>query len=181
MGIRGLNTYLIENVDVEPEVINNDDGDHMLLVDGNGWIFDFLDKIENCTHRELGGFYVEFDNEVKLEVYRLRDQLGFKLAVYFDGPSSELKADTRARRQATINDDWTNLCNQLHDKQHCKQSSLPIPSLLSEQLVSTLISCGVEVVRCSAEADQEIAISCRSLNSSAEIFDNRCFVYGNDR
>lgn len=181
MGVHGLWKYLRGKIDLEEEYLAKNELQPLrLLIDGNGWIFHIVGKLVEIDFREFGGFYEKYHSSIMEEVGLLRDHLGFDIVVYFDGKSTSLKDETADKRNDTINLAWTALFNRLHDRENCNQSDLPIPPLLGDQMLATLALCGVKMLMCTGEADQEIAIACAAENKSCPLGEEKCFIYAND-
>jgi len=123
-----------------------------------------------------GGGYRQLDNLIRSELRRLSESMGLCVAVYMDGGSHQMKHITQAKRDRDRDDKWISLM------QHCTQGTdvsprdIPLPLMVSDQFEATLVDMGVDVVRCSGEADQCIARDCLALLDAG----STAFCYSDD-
>ncbi len=162
-----------------------------LLVDASSFLFHLLNKQIPTIYkrysfpRECGGCYRLIDEVIRLEIIRLREQLGFgRVIFYFDGPVSYYKQHTKEKRRQQIQQQWEviyKLSVGLTRSSDVSPSQLPLPPLAFRVLNTVLKDLKVSTVSCLAEADQQMAIDCQRLNQNQLVGKTIAYCYSSDR
>lgn len=192
MGVKGLNKSIksIEHLLIK-EIIN----DCYLLIDGNGWLFYFIQLIKNNIY---GGNYKILDNIIKNEIKYLKEIRKLNILVYFDGDNTILKEDTKIKRRYEIEEKWkklenyccnNNINNNINSNINSKsnhhnkvgntidENDIPKAVFSKTQFINTLKELNVDIIITQNEADQEMSLYCYNLLSNGF----PCYCYADDR
>eukprot|EP00040_Diaphanoeca_grandis_P035668 m.224896 g.224896 ORF g.224896 m.224896 type:complete len:1381 (-) comp33447_c3_seq1:838-4980(-) len=176
MGIRGLTTYIRENLGWNVPRTQLPKGS-TLLVDGNGWGWHILDNLDEQRREYLGDMEaVDVSVRERVKVWLAG---GLIPRVVFDGPTTRMKDHTNIKRKQERLERTLlleSICTSSRQAKREEQPSLPMPPMLLEQVKWTLVDMGIEVSTCDIEADQEIAKDCAQLRDKGK----PCFVLGSD-
>ncbi len=184
MGVRGLLKFLqdqgpstghLTDVPLEEGTV--------LAVDASGFVFHLIQNpgVIPLNIRLSCGYYDVIDFLIRREIAELQEY-NLRLVFFMDGMSSDLKSSTSEKRFMQRMEDWDFLSQVLENPSLRRtldiEKKLPLPAMMMAQLECTLRSLEVELVECTSEADQQMAMFCSRLNESKS---SACaFVYAQD-
>lgn len=177
MGIKKFIKYLNNNLNYNNVEIIQENSN--LFIDGYSFLFYIIKGIKIYELYLNDNYYNILNNIIVNEINKLK-LFKFNLYFYFDGNQTQFKKETKLKRLEEIKLKWKNLHSYLNkedNSKHSNDNNLPIPTLSFDQLIITLLSLKLPVYFCNGEADQEIALACKTSIESNQ----SSYCYCNDR
>ena len=165
MGIKGLKQFLDKEGNSHLHVREWVPHGSHLHIDANSWMLFAMSLAEGLAiSKQYGGSYREYDRYIRTK-YRSMISAGFSLSFYFDCVESSMKSTTKKDRSLQRIQSWLAIRRAISiGDPEPDQTALDLPPLTKHQFVSTLESVGAHLVFCDYEADQAIALACRTAN-----------------
>jgi hypothetical protein len=169
MGIRGLQSVVSAAAAAAGHAREPLPAGAELIVDGDGWIFHILNRLDSECAPIFGGNYSAIDEAIRKEVRLLTESYGLRVHFYFGGKLDAFKERTMQKRMEQREMKWFNLYASCRDRKPSSIQDLPIPPLSIDQMRQTLADCGsVMMVSCDGESDQIIARAVRDGNQNRQ-------------
>ena len=167
MGVRGLTTFIAKNADKYFE--NYELRDTLLVIDGNNLAFQLYNWHARC-YDCFGGDYDKYVSVVT-NFFKLLKNCNVNALVVFDGSYENRKFKTIVSR----------LKNRIEQAGKCcagTEGSVKVyPLFMREVFVDTVLKLGVSVVRCTFEADYDMACIARYYGCPVLSYDSDFYIY----
>ncbi|XP_064551432.1 protein asteroid [Drosophila montana] len=165
MGVRGLTSYIAQRAELylKPHELHNT----ALVIDGDNLACNLYKDVTGC-YSAFGGDYDDFYRAV-VEFFQVLAECQIRAYVLMDGGYEERKLRTvgkRLRGKIAV----------IKRINPCDSITL-FPLHLKEVFVDAVRDCGVPVMRCVFEADDELAALARKLNCPVLSYDSDFYIH----
>lgn len=165
MGVRGLTTYIAKNAEkyLEPHELH----DCNLVIDGDSLASNLYRWSPSCSSA-FGGNYDHY-YRIVCNFFAMLQQCNVTAYVVLDGGYQRRKLRTMQSR----------LRSKVSTIKYLNPSSFkPIfPIMMREVFVEAIEHCGVHMMRCVFEADDEVAVLARKLNCPVLSYDSDFYIH----
>lgn len=165
MGVRGLTTYISQNSKqfLKPFELHDCD----LVIDGDNLSSQIYKWLSNCNSA-FGGDYDQYYRTV-IHVFKLFEKCNITPYVLLDGGYEQKKLKVVKQR----------LRSKIASIKYIRPTSntSTFPLMMREVFVDALRDCGVSLMRCFFEADDEIALLAKKLNCPVLSYDSDFFIH----
>ena len=158
--------------------------DSLLVIDAYGFLFHILEEASSIFEEVIvGGVYSTLEDVIMLKLKELKSTKLDLLAVFDDGSpfitshnrKPSLKDNESDRRRDKKDNAWLVIYDICHGrrKKDLLITELPMPPLVDKLYIQCLKQLQVNIIHCNDEADQPIAIICKTASKPA-------YCYGAD-
>ncbi|EDW39644.1 GL15474 [Drosophila persimilis] len=165
MGVRGLTSYIAQRAEIylKPYELHST----ALVIDGDNLACNLYKDVTGC-YSAFGGDYDDFYRAV-LQFFQVLDECSIRPYVLMDGGYEERKLQTVGKRlRGKIS---------VIKKINPNASITLFPLHLKEVFVDAVKDCGVPIMRCVFEADDELAALARKLNCPVLSYDSDFYIH----
>ncbi|EDW12985.1 protein asteroid [Drosophila mojavensis] len=165
MGVRGLTSYIAQRAEIylKPYELHNTS----LVIDGDNLACNLYKDVTG-SYSAFGGDYDDFYRAV-LQFFRVLAECEIRAYVLMDGGYEERKLRTVGKR-------LRGKISVIKKINPCDSITL-FPLHLKEVFVDAVRDCGVPVMRCVFEADDELAALARKLNCPVLSYDSDFYIH----
>lgn len=165
MGVRGLTSYIAQRAEIylKPYELHNTS----LVIDGDNLACNLYKDVTG-SYSAFGGDYDDFYRAV-LQFFRVLAECEIRSYVLMDGGYEERKLRTVSKR-------LRGKISVIKKINPCDSITL-FPLHLKEVFVDAVRDCGVPVMRCVFEADDELAALARKLNCPVLSYDSDFYIH----